>query len=223
MKTQFILLLGIALLASCSKGGDKRLEEKADIQAQRDIQAINVNNNEIVAKLENELNRKKQFIKSIEGEFQGKLAVDSTDYFMRLKITSTIPIEESHRTRTVEEVNYEIQNLRLNINIKQWNPSVPLSAVTCTIQNYLPDIQKGLINIIAENCKNLYEFYISDNSLDISDDSLEIEIFKKLALKESALMADKIANQSISKIDFFIGIFESAVSSKPYKLKLERK
>ncbi len=216
MKTVILLLLGASLITGCSKGGDKRLEEKADIQAQRDIQAININNNEIVTKLEGDLNKRKQFIRSIQGEFEGKLSVDGTDYMMRLKVTPTIPTEDNSRVRTIDEVNFEIQNLGLNINIKQWNPNVPLSAVTCTIQNYRPDTQKGMINIISENCKNLYEFYISDNSLDIEVSKMEIT-------KDSELLANKIANLSISKIDFFIGLFESAVSAQSYKLKLERK
>ena len=216
MKTVILLLLGASLITGCSKGGDKRLEEKADIQAQRDIQAININNNEIVAKLEGDLNKRKQFIRSIQGEFEGKLTVDGTDYMMRLKITPTIPTEDNSRVRTIDEVNFEIQNLGLNINIKQWNPNVPLSAVTCTIQNYRPDTQKGMINIISENCKNLYEFYISDNSLDIEASKIDIT-------KDSEILANRISNLSISKIDFFIGVFESAVSAQSYKLRLERK
>jgi hypothetical protein len=215
MNKFLILILASQLLISCSKG-DKRLEEKADIQAQRDIQAININNGEIVAKLENDLNKRKQFIRSIEGEFEGKLAVDDTGYLMRIKITPTSPIEETQQNRTIDQVNYELQNLGLNINIKQWNPMVPLSAVTCTVQNYRPDIKQGLINIISEKCKNLYEFYISDNSIDIETSKTEIK-------KESELLATKISSQAITKIDHLLGVFESAVSSKSYRLNLERK
>ena len=221
MKILTLLFLVTTIITGCSKGGDKRLEEKADIQAQRDIQAINDNNNVIVEKLENDLNKRKQFIRSIQGEFEGKLTVEGTDYMMRLKITPTIPLEDNDRVRTIEEVNFEIQTLGMNINIKQWNPTVPLSAVTCTVQNYRPDIQKGLINIISENCKNLYEFYISDNTLDIL--SLEVDVLRTEALKESRKLASKVSVQAITKIDFFVGLFESAVSAKSYKLKLERK
>ena len=210
-----LLILASLLTTSCSKG-DKRLEEKADIQAQRDIQAININNNEIVTKLENDLNKRKQFIRSIEGEFEGKLTVDDTGYLMRIKITPTSPIEETHQNRTIDQVNYELQNLGLNINIKQWNPMVPLSAVTCTVQNYRPDIKQGLINIISEKCKNLYEFYISDNSIDIETSKVDIK-------KDSELLAIKISSQSISRIEYLLGVFESAVGSKSYRLSLGRK
>jgi hypothetical protein len=210
-----LLILASLLTTSCSKG-DKRLEEKADIQAQRDIQAININNNEIVTKLENDLNKRKHFIRSIEGEFEGKLTVDDTGYLMRIKITPTSPIEETHQNRTIDQVNYELQNLGLNINIKQWNPMVPLSAVTCTVQNYRPDIKQGLINIISEKCKNLYEFYISDNSIDIETSKVDIK-------KDSELLAIKISSQSISRIEYLLGVFESAVGSKSYRLSLGRK
>jgi len=124
-----------------------------------------------------------------------------------------MPIYFTDRVRTLDEINYEISNLGLNINIKLENPRVANSAVSCIVENYKPNIEKGLIQIISESYKNIFKFILSDslelnNSEDEGNRSVEI--------------AKNIRAEKINDVEFLTGFFESSVSTKEYKFKVKK-
>lgn len=209
----FILFLNILLLFSCSKGGDNRLAEQEAIKTKTQIEAQNENLRKWAEKMEQDLNERKYFIRAIEGTFVGDLVVDNIDLFIKAELISSIPISFSNRSRTLDEINYELENLAINLNIKLENPRVSNSAVSCTIEGFRPDIDRGILKIMSESCKNIFKLMLSD----------ELEEMDNTILKNKAKsLANSIRTNEIQQIDFLSGVFESSVSTGQYQFKLQR-
>lgn len=207
-----IILLSLTFY-SCSKGGDERLKEQESIRSQEQINAQNENQREWAEKMEKDLNQRKHFIEAIEGSFTGEAAVGDIDFDIKARFTSSIPIAYSDRIRTLDEINYELSNLALNMNIKLENPRVSNSAASCIVENYRPDINKGIINIISESCKNTFKLMLADD-FTISD----FQTQERRAMQ----LAQSVRNNEIEQIDILSGLFESSVSTNEYEFKLKR-
>ena len=209
-----IIILPCVLLLSCSKGGDDRLAEQADIQAREQYQAQNENQKMWAEKMEEDLNKRKRFIQAIEGEFFGEVDVQNISFDINARFVSSIPIAFPSRVRTLDEINFELQNLNLNLFVKLENPRVPNSAVTCVVEGYRPDVNKGVINIITESCKNSFHLSISDSTLDVRSDEAR--------LKDSRSLAAQVTSGSVSRVEKVQGVFESSTSNQKFKFQLRR-
>jgi hypothetical protein len=213
MKNTILALMSVMIFVSCSKNGDNRIAEQENIRANEQVEAQNENQNEWAQKMEKDLNERKFFIRSIEGVFAGEMSVGDMDFLVKAEMVSSLPIVFSDRTRTLSEINYELENLALNLHVKLENPRVPNSAVSCTIEGFKPDIKKGLIKIISESCKNIFKLYLTDD-LSVSEQSV-IETRARILAQSARL-------NEITQIDFLSGTFESSVSTKEYAFKLQR-
>ncbi len=213
MKKLMILAITLLSIVGCSKGGDERIAEQENIRSREQVNAQNENNREWADKMEKDLNKRKYFIKSIEGTFAGDLTVEEIDFVIKAMISPSIPISFSDRTRTLQEINYELENMAINLHIKLENPRVSNSAVSCTIEGYKPDVDKGMINIISESCKNIFKLLLSDdlNQLD-----------REILYRDASELARDLKQNNISQIDILSGFFESSVSTKEYQFKLQR-
>ena len=209
-----IIILPCVLLLSCSKGGDDRLAEQADIQAREQYQAQNENQKMWAEKMEEDLNKRKRFIQAIEGEFFGEVDVQNISFDINARFVSSIPIAFPSRVRTLDEIKFELQNLNLNLFVKLENPRVPNSAVTCVVEGYRPDVNKGVINIITESCKNSFHLSISDSTLDVRSDEAR--------LKDSRSLAAQVTSGSVSRVEKVQGVFESSTSNQKFKFQLRR-
>ena len=209
-----IIILPCVLLLSCSKGGDDRLAEQADIQAREQYQAQNENQKMWAEKMEEDLNKRKRFIQAIEGDFFGEVDVQNISFDINARFVSSIPIAFPSRVRTLDEINFELQNLKLNLFVKLENPRVPNSAVTCVVEGYRPDVNKGVINIITESCKNSFHLSISDSTLDVRSDEAR--------LKDSRSLAAQVTSGSVSRVEKVQGVFESSTSNQKFKFQLRR-
>ncbi|MCT4641212.1 MAG: hypothetical protein N4A33_02875 [Bacteriovoracaceae bacterium] len=213
MKNMFMLLTIALIFVSCSKGGDDRLAKQESIRSTEQLNAQNQNQREWAKKMEKDLNKRKFFIEAIEGTYLGDLTVDGIDFVIKAEISSSIPISFSDRTRTLDEINYELENLAINLHVKLENPRVSNSAVSCTIEGYKPDIEKGLIKIISESCKNIFKFMVSDDLSLVDRDTI---------LSRARSLARSASLNEITQIDILSGIFESSISTKEYQFKMKR-
>lgn len=213
MSKTLIIFFALLTFYSCSKGGDERLKEQESIRSQEQINAQNQNQREWAEKMEKDLNERKHFIQALEGSFMGELSLEGIDFAIKARFTSSIPIAFSDRIRTLDEINYELANLAMNINIKLENPRVSNSAVSCIVQNHKPDVEKGAINIISEACKNVFKLMLSDDLMmsDISE--------QKTRARE---LSRSVRNNEIDRIEILSGIFESSVSTKEYQFNIKR-
>lgn len=213
MQRLLMTFLALLIFYSCSKGGDERLAEQENIRSQEQIRAQNENQREWARSMEKDLNERKYFIKALEGSFRGELDMENADFAVKAQFTSSIPIEFSDRVRTLDEINYELANLAININIKLENPRVANSAVSCIVENYKPDLNKGSIYIISEACKNVFKLMLSD---DMQMTNITNEEARARVLSRS------IRNNEIDQVEILSGVFESSISTKEYQFKLKR-
>ena len=165
-------------------------------------------------KMEEDLNKRKRFIQAIEGDFFGEVDVQNISFDINARFVSSIPIAFPSRVRTLDEINFELQNLNLNLFVKLENPRVPNSAVTCVVEGYRPDVNKGVINIITESCKNSFHLSISDSTLDVRSDEAR--------LKDSRSLAAQVTSGSVSRVEKVQGVFESSTSNQKFKFQLRR-
>tara|TARA_Y100000768_G_scaffold316878_1_gene252030 strand:- start:806 stop:1450 length:645 start_codon:yes stop_codon:yes gene_type:complete len=213
MKKLVMFLTLTTLIVSCSKNGDDRIAEQEEIRTREQIEAQNENQREWAEKLEKDLNERKRFIKSIEGSFSGLIDVRESTFEIQAKFVSSIPIDFSDRVRTLDEINYELQNLNLNLFVKLENPRVSNSAVTCVVEDYRPDIENGVINIITESCKNSFTLSIS-NSLE--------PLTSEQRRTEAGAFASQVLSGAVDIVEFIQGDFEPSTSSQKFKFQLRR-
>tara|TARA_Y100000768_G_scaffold316879_1_gene252033 strand:- start:806 stop:1450 length:645 start_codon:yes stop_codon:yes gene_type:complete len=213
MKKLIMFLTLTTLIVSCSKNGDDRIAEQEEIRTREQIEAQNENQKEWAEKLEKDLNDRKRFIKSIEGRFNGIIDVRESTFEIQAKFISSIPIEFSNRVRTLDEINYELQNLNLNLFVKLENPRVSNSAVTCVVEGYRPDIKNGLINIITESCKNSFTLSISNSLETLTSDQRRMD---------SRALANQVLSGAVDIVEFIQGDFEPSTSSQKFKFQLRR-
>lgn len=211
MKHTIFLVLMTSIFISCSKSGDDALVKQADIQAQEGIRAQNQNQREWSDRMESDLNVRKKFIEAIEGNFYGEIKLLDINFLMNVQIIPSIPVEYPNRVRTFEEINFELQNLNLNIHIKLENPRVNNSAVSCVVTNYRPDVKNGLMTIISETCKNIFQFNLSDNQ----NSSMERG-------ERSRRLSRDIRDGYMTRVEVLEGYLETSVSSVKHYFKLGR-
>lgn len=213
MKRYMVLALLLILQYSCSRGGDDRLKEQEKIRTQEQISGDNENKQAWAEKLEEDLNERKYFIEAVEGSYSGIVEIGEVEFNVRVSIVSNIPILYFDRTRTLDEINHEISNLAVNLNLKIENPSVEYSAVSCSVEDFLPDFKNGRMNIISESCKNIFDLFLSDS---ISEN-------EKFGRDEKAKdLAKKISNGDLVQADYLSGFLQTGVSIENYQFILER-
>lgn len=213
MKNYFMTILTLLLIVSCSKGGDERLAEKESIKSREQVEAENENQREWAEKMEKDLNQRKHFIQAVEGKFEGDLTVSGIDFNITANMISSIPINFSDRVRTLDEINYELENLTLTVNVKMENPRIPNSGVSCTIEGHRPDIKNGIIKMISDSCKNIFRLSLSDTLKRLSAAQIK---------RKSKVLAKEVIENRLDQIDILDGIFESSTSTQEYKFKLKR-
>lgn len=207
-------ILCLCLLA-CSNG-EQGLREQTIIQTKEEIDAQNKNLQEWSEKLELDLQKRRAFIGAVEGEFQGSFSVGDTIYSIRSYISPTIPDYEVDRTRSLEELEFELQNLNLNIQIIQWVPETQLAVGGCIFEEIKPDLRKGVVNLISENCSNTYQLYLSEKLY------TETNYGPTPLEAHSARLAQKIKNGNFESVDRFEGKIRSSMSSRVIHFWMER-
>jgi hypothetical protein len=155
----------IASILGCGQGND-RLIEKARLEGKEAAEAgINSQNENLASRastMEADLTRRHRFFQAVAGTYEGTMPTDSGAFNIRLTLVPSLPPTPTSRVRPIEEITHDLTNLYFNVQIVQWNPSTPLSAVGCRIESVRPDIVNGTIQIASVNCPNFYAFELSD-------------------------------------------------------------
>lgn len=204
------LMLLVFVISSCSDG-EEGLKEQTLIQTSEEIRAQNENQERWAAKLEKDLKIRRSFIDAIEGEFEGSFFLRNSNFKVRMVITPTIPGYTVDRTRTLPELEYELQNLGINVHVVQWNPNTELSGVSCILEGIKPNVERGVIDLITENCKkNTYRFFLA------ADLNTEGDIGT-----EGQNVANLVRNGKIKYVQALKGKLRS--NAKVYNVTLERR
>lgn len=212
MKTNILILSLLAAFVTGCGDGEEGLKTQTLIQTKEEINAQNQNIEVWSAKLGGDLKKRRAFIKAVEGEFEGEFLVKSSTYMIRLLITPTIPDYDVDRIRTLAELEYELQNLNLNIQIMQWNPNTQFSAVGCILEGIKPDLKNGILNLISENCSNTYQLFLSEGEVETEAD----------ARLGSQSMAALVREGRVNLIESFKGKLRSSTNANTYSFSLDR-
>jgi len=216
MKNVLMLLAFTSVFVSCGdneKNYNDYLKKENEISSQEEIRSQRVEQERKASELEVYLNKRKTFIEVVEGSFSGELEVESMNFAINLEMIPSMPIEYHTRARQIDEITYEIENLSLNIKVKMENPLVPNSASSCNIVGHKPDLKKGIINILTNECKNVFKFLLTD-----VNSELDVQAAERVASE----LSSQVTSGAINYIEYLDGVFESSVSSKKYQFKLER-
>ncbi len=209
----FVCLIGLVGCGDSKEDYQQSLAEQEQISSQQQIEAARIEQERKAGEMEKYLNKRKVFIQAIEGEFSGDLSIESSEFRISLEIIPSLPIEFHDRVRQLEEIAFEIENLSLNLKIKMENPKVPNSATSCNIVNYKPNLEKGIINVITNECKNVFKFILSDTQNQLN---LQQVYGDAIQVSRSVISGD------IEIVEFFDGIFEPSISSTKHQFKLAR-
>lgn len=155
--------------------------------------------------MEADLASRQLFYQSVRGTYEGALRTERGDYRVRITLVPSLPPYLASRTRQLEEITSDINNLYFHAQIVQWNPANRLSAVGCRAENIRADIVKGEISIASASCPNLYVLQIADDEM-----------------SRAADLAGSIRDGKMSELRAIRGEMHPSTNAAIYPFKAER-
>lgn len=140
----------------------QRARAEGRAQAEAEINAGNANLAAKAQLMEADLASRHLFYQALKGTYEGGLATERGEFKVRITLVPSLPPMTYNRTRQLEEITSDLNNLYFHAQVLQWNPANRLSSVGCRVENIRPDVNKGEIAIASSNCPNLYKLRIVD-------------------------------------------------------------
>jgi hypothetical protein len=140
----------------------QRARAEGRAQAEAEINAGNANLSAKAQLMEADLATRHLFYQALKGTYEGALATERGEFKVRITLVPSLPPATYVRSRQLEEITSDLNNLFFHAQVLQWNPTNRLSSVGCRVENIRPDINKGEIAIASSNCPNLYKLRIAD-------------------------------------------------------------
>jgi hypothetical protein len=140
----------------------QRARAEGRAQAEAEINAGNANLAAKAQLMEADLASRHLFYQAVKGTYEGTLPTERGEFRVRITLVPSLPPATYARSRQLEEITSDLNNLYFHAQILQWNPANRLSSVGCRIENIRPDINKGEIAVASSNCPNLYKLRIAD-------------------------------------------------------------
>jgi hypothetical protein len=140
----------------------QRARAEGRAQAEAEINAGNANLSAKAQLMEADLATRHLFYQALKGTYEGGLATERGEFKVRITLVPSLPPATYVRSRQLEEITSDLNNLFFHAQVLQWNPANRLSSVGCRVENIRPDINKGEIAIASSNCPNLYKLRIAD-------------------------------------------------------------
>lgn len=194
-----------------------RAEAKA--AAEEEISAGNANLAAKALLMEQDLATRHLFYQALKGTYEGTLSTERSTYKARVTLVPSLPPATYSRTRQLEEITADLNNLFFNAQIVQWNPANKLSAVGCRVENIRPDINKGEISIASSNCPNLYKLRIVDPA---SEESLVGAAEGTSKDTVSSVTAKAIREARIGEVAEIRGEVHPTTNASIYSLSVKR-
>lgn len=157
-----LMIAFAVLLVGCGGNDDKRLKEKTRMEGEA---LTGVENNNLAGKaasMEKDLTRRHRFYQAVKGTYEGTVTSSGGNFKIRITMSPSLAPVTVERSRQLEEIASDLNNLMMNTKAIQWDPSSELSGVSCTVSDIRPDIEKGEITIAKEGCQNFYSLKIAD-------------------------------------------------------------
>jgi hypothetical protein len=149
----FVFTLG---LAACDKKDSSGTESHGEKNRQGEIDADNRNLAERAKLAEADLRRRYRFYKGIANDYVGSFQINDNQYKMKMTFTPTLHVIDTDRVRTLEEIQYDLDNLYLNAQVVVWDVPNSIGTSGCVFEKVRPDITSGEVQLIANECPNRF-------------------------------------------------------------------
>lgn len=204
-----IFLLSLFLITACGKGDDDRLKEKTKSESESQLEAENENLGKKATEMEKDLSRRHLFYQAIKGVYEGTITTSNGTFNIRLTFSPTISPVTTTRTRQLDEIVSDLNNLALNTQVIQWDPNNVNASVGCPGTAVRPNIERGEVIIPSSaDCKNLYTIKVTERSSTGTQ-------------SENNEMAARIARQvlrgDLREIDSLIGTIQPSTNASIFK------
>lgn len=178
------LILGLIFLASCGKN-DGRLTEKANIEGEGQAQGQRKNEIQRAKEMENDLAIRQRFYQALSGTFNGSIkTTTSTGEVLELNVRFTfvpsVPPYKSDRSRALDEIIADLNNLSFNVEVLHWDPQDSAIVFGCVFEKIRPDLAKGTVVLAKDGCASLFTLHVFENDPANPNQDMK-EVSEKLA------------------------------------------
>jgi hypothetical protein len=225
---KFVLGLCLAILLGCDDSQEKLIEStkvQSEIDSVNMVTAENANLRKQALAMEQDLASRHRFYQSVKGIYEGPFSTPMGEFRIRLILNpniSPIDFEPFRENRRLEEIVSDLNNLSFNIQVMQWNPKNPMTAVSCLVENIRPDLEVGEVVIASSDCPNLYAFRISD-AVDAVDSDVAATVGSDTSRRLSQQIRDGEFDQNEFSINILTGTIRPSTYAASFFFKAERK
>ncbi|MES3039478.1 MAG: hypothetical protein V4736_16335 [Bdellovibrionota bacterium] len=206
------LLLGV-LATSCDRRGSVNdTTERVKVEQQADTDVQNENLAAKAEKMEKDLARRHNYYAATEGEYAGDLTVGNSTYKIKFTFARSIPPYLGERVRELSEIENDLNNLFFYIQIVQWHPADPATAVGCRVSNIRPNMEEGSFTIATPDCPNLYTVYLSANG----------DLNSAGAKANAKALAKSINENKIDVVGRLVGSVQPSTNASRYVFKVSK-
>ncbi len=203
-----VLIMSTMLAISCSQD-NKRLKDKINLESTEQLKVENKGLSAKAEAMEKDLTRRHLFYQSVKGMYEGSISTSDGTFSIRITLTPSLAPLKVSRSRQLEEIASDLNNLTLNTQIVQWDPKNTDATVACPGVAVKPDIENGVITIpSSEICKNLYKIKITERG------------FRGTTLENSMAatrLAQQILNGDLSDVDSLNGTIQPSTNASIFK------
>ena len=179
----------------CSRDGDEEVAEVAMRQAEGVVEQENRNLAQRASEMEEDLYLRHQYFSALSGVYEGVASSqvengEVLEHSFRLTITPSLPpYPNSGRVRTIEELEYELNNLYLTVETLEKHENVVYG---CVFDGLRPDMQRGTLQLVDESCVKTFSLRLSQPSdVDVNSSDVAAQVY-------SGSMNDVLSIQGVS-------------------------
>lgn len=213
MKNVILILLPVLFIA-CAKPDSSNLEEVKG----REVEVENENLRKKAEVLEGDLARRQRLFSALKGTFEGTFTTGTKKFKKRITLVPSLPPYNAGRTRTLEEITSDLNNLYFTIQTTILNAENNSVVAGCILSQVRPDYDGGAVNAASENCSNIYLI----NLYDSLDDSEELPSEKSSVPQMSQELAQKIFLNQLSVVDEVFVEMHPTLTDKTFLMVLKR-
>lgn len=206
MKIKMLVIILSTLFFGCAEQSAEKYKERGQSEQEGANQVENDNLAQKAEIMEKDLAKKHQFYSALEGEYSGTLKVDNDTFNIKFVFARSIPAYTGDRVRQLSEIESDLNNLFFHLQVVQWHPDDQFTAVGCRVSGVKPNMDNGTLVIASNDCPNLYNVFLSENAETIFAD----------AGVEAKNVAQKIKNQEINEVPYFVGSIQPTFNAAKY-------
>lgn len=170
MHNFFKLVLAFSFLYGCNST-TKEFAENAQIagkeSALASVDATKQYEAQMSQEMERDLARRYRFFDSLRGDYKGDLIAENLTLKTKLiLVPQLVELFQTPRVRRVNEVLNDLAKLQFKAQIVQTDSSG--ATFGCIFENVVPDLERGMIQLISEKCVNTYVIWLEDGESELA-------------------------------------------------------